>query len=561
MRPLFGLAARLAVLPLLMVVNLLRRLVVGRETILRVRIKEVPSLQDRHRLLTSLRRVADDPRVVGLVLELEEPFGGWAANHDLREVLIELRESGRQLYAVLEDPGNATTWLASACHRVFLVPTGQLGVVGVGMELTFFGDALERLGLQPDFEAAGAYKSFGEPFTRAFPSRENQEAMEAIVDELHELLVAGIADGRGLPPEQVQRWLDQAPLAAEEALDAGLVDQLAYGDQVEEWLEERHGKEIAVRAFASWARLDGARRWLLRAGGPRTAISVVHLQGPIVVEKQTRGGPSIAARDVVPLLRALRSDDNVGAVVMHVDSPGGSALASDLIWREVDELARAKPVVAAFEDVAASGGYYLAAPASEILVRPGTLTGSIGVFGGKIVVSEGLRRVGVHTREILGAPNANLFSAGRRFTDPQRARFKEMLERTYDGFVKRVADGRDRAEEEIEPACRGRVWTGRAALTNHLADQLGNVDTAVHRARARAGLAETPVKVRHHSTYSMPALQQVVRRLRPSLGIEADEFSWIRSWLRLLPMPRWLDLVVAHPDQPLALLPFEVKPR
>jgi len=554
MRALFGLALRLFALPLVVVVSVLERLVIGRKALLTLTISDVPSLQERYKLLTSLRRVAEDRRVTGLLLRFDGPPGGWAANHDLREVLLELREAGKVLYAALEDPGNAVTWLASVCHRVFLVPTGQLGVVGVGVELTFFGEALERLGLQPDFEAAGAYKSFGEPFTRSFPSRENQEAMEAIVGELHEQLVSGIADGRGLPPDRVQRWLEQAPLAAEEALEAGLVDQLAYDDQIDDWLEERHGSGLQRRGFTLWSRLEQVRRWLGGFGGPSTSIHVLHLQGGVMNDKQPQG-PSIAARDVVPLLRGLRKDDRVAGVVLHVNSPGGSALASDLIWREVDELVRTKPVVAAFEDVAASGGYYLAAPASAIVVRPGTITGSIGVFGGKIVAAGALRQLGVHRREILGAPNANLFSPGRRFTPAQRHRFRQMLQRTYDGFVERVAEGRQRSEEAIEPVCRGRVWTGRAALARELADEVGNVDTAIRLVRAKAGLADTPVALRHHSTFTMPLITRALRRIQPGAHGPA---LWLRTWLRLVPVPRWLELVVAHPDQPLALLPIDL---
>lgn len=561
MRAVLRLASRLFAFPFLVLVDLVRRMMIGRDTLLVLTVKEVASLRDRQRLLDALARVSEDRRIAGVLLKFDGSLGGWAANHDLREALLRIRESGRFLYAALEDPGNGVTWLASTCHRIFLVPTGQLGLVGVGMELTFFGNALRRLGLQPDFEAAGAYKSFGEPYTRAFPSRENQEAMGAIVDELHEQLVSGIADGRDLPPEQVQRWLDKAPLSADEALEAGFVDQLAYSDQIEEWIKEAHGNRVSLRPFTAWSRLDAARRWLQRFGGPATRVSVVHLQGPIVVENQSRS-TAIAARDVVPLLRALRKDDDVGAVVLHVNSPGGSALASDLIWREVDELARAKPVIAAFEDVAASGGYYLAAPAAEILVRPGTLTGSIGVFGGKLVAAEGLQKVGVNTREILAAPNANLFSAGRRFTPDQRERFKTSLQRTYDGFVERVAKGRGRSEEEIEPFCRGRVWTGTAALGNHLADGFGNLQTAIQLARERAGLGNTPVTEQHHSTYAMPMVQQVLRRLRPGL-VTADGpgASLLRAWLRTVPVPRWLDVVVEHPDQPLTLLPFDVDVR
>ena len=200
---------------------------------------------------------------------------------------------------------------------------------------------------------------------------------------------------------------------------------------------------------------------LEQLGGPRTRVAVLHLQGPIMLEDGGGRGPVIAARKVVPLLQSLRENDHVAAVVLHIDSPGGSVLASDLIWREVAQLRRQKTVVASFEDTAASGGFYIAAPAQEIVVRPGTVTGSIGVFGGKLVMAEGLRKAGVHSREVLGAANANLYSPSRRFTDKQRDRFRASLERFYDGFVKRVAEGRERPEEDVELHCRGRVWTGR----------------------------------------------------------------------------------------------------
>ena len=553
-------ASGLVALPLRLALRTLHRAWTGSSAILDLTIQAVPDLRERHRFLHRLHRVAQESGVEALLLRLRAPIGGWAAMHDLREVVQELRRAGKQVYALLEAPGNGLVWLASACDRVFIVPTGELGLIGVGVELTFFGDALRRMGVKPDFEAAGAYKSFGEPWTRAFPSAENQEAMQALVEGLHEQLVEGIARGRSRAVSDIAELLERAPLSAKEALDEGLVDQLAYIDQVEDWLDERH-PDGALQSFNGWAMRDQMLESLEGWGGPDTAVSVVHLQGPVVVDDNARG-PTIAARKVLPLLKALREDDNVGAVVLHVDSPGGSALASDMIWREVDELKRRKPVVASFEDTAASGGYYLAAPASEIVVRPGTLTGSIGVFGGKLVMSEGLRKVGVHSREVLGAPNANLFTAAKPFSEPQRARFRASLQRFYDGFVDRVAKGRGASEADIEPHCRGRVWTGTAAKNRNLADREGNLDVAVDRARRLAGLSEGQFVRRNHATYSMPLgarmLQSMARRVAPG-ATEPGAWFW-RLLRQLIPAASspLLEMAASHPGEPLAMLPYDI---
>ncbi len=563
MSTLSRLALSLISLPLTLVGRGVHRLATGATAIVDVTVTPTLELRDRQRFLHRLERLADDPLVAGVLLRLQGPWAGWAALQDLRARVLAIRQRGTPVYAFVEAPGNGLTWVASACDRVFMVPTGELRLVGVGVELTFFGDALKRLGVRPDLEAAGAYKSFGEPYTRSFPSAENHEAVSALVADLHEQLVEGIAQGRSRTPAEIEALVAEAPLSAEEALREGLVDQLAYPDELEDWVKENHGEDAKLLSFSGWAFRDRALEALETAGVGSASVAVVHLQGPIVVEEGSRG-PVIAARKVAPLVKRLREDDQVSAVVLHIDSPGGSALASDLIWREVAELRKQKPVVASFEDTAASGGYYLAAPATEILVRPGTITGSIGVFGGKLVLAEGLRRVGVHHREVLGAPNANLFTPTRHFTEAQRTRFRESLQRFYDGFVSRVADGRGKPVDEVEPHCRGRVWTGTAALARGLADRVGDLDEAVHRATALAGLSAGDVRRREVVGHQVPwparAVQSALRRAAavqgwlPSVGL-----AWLQ---RLVPsaVSPVVDVLLAHPEEPLALITFDPDP-
>jgi len=538
-----------------------RRMSVGRDAVLDLTIEPRPDLRDRDQLLRRLRRVVDDPAVCALVLRIRETPGGWAAAQDLRAAILAVRAAQKPVYAWLEAPGNAVTWLASACDQVLIVPSGEVGLVGVGIELTFFGAALQRMGVRPDFEAAGAYKSFGEPYTRSYPSPANQEAMRELVDDLHEQLVAGIAEGRKRTVEQVREVLSRAPLSVEQAKAAGLVDATMYEDELEGWLQERHGKKVHLVPFTRWAFLDAAAERMETMGRQGTVVTVLHLQGPIVMEDGQRGA-SIGARRVVPILQRLREDDRVGAVVLHVDSPGGSALASDLIWREVDQLRKKKPVVASFENVSASGGFYLSAPANAIFVRPGTLTGSIGVFGGKLVMGEGLRKVGVHTQEVLAAPNANLFSASRPFDAGQRGRFKASLQRFYDGFVSRVAAGRGRSADAVEPFCRGRVWTGRAALEHQLVDFQGALPEAIGKARDLAGLTERPIVRRDLIGHEKPLMgrlfQGLFRQLSP---VGSLRILGLLERVLIGPGAELAEVAMMHPGEPLAMLPFDVRIR
>lgn len=537
------------------------RLRSGDHAVLDVRIEPVRGAEEAEHLLAALRRAASDPCVEAIVFRIDGPLGGWAANQDLRAAIRALAAAGKATYAFVEQPGNAAMWIAGACDRIFAVPTGELHLVGVGAELTFFGTALERLGVRPDFEAAGAYKSFGEPFTRSFASPENLEAIEALVDDLHGQLVRDLAADRRIPETTVQALLDRAPLSAEEAVVAKLVDELLYADQLDRWIEEHHGERAKRVPFAQWASRAAVAAWIDGLGEPGGAVAVLHLDGPIVMDDKT-ARVAVRARTVAPMLAELRKDARVAAVVLHVNSQGGSALASDLIWREVEQLRRAKPVVASFHDVAASGGYYLAAPAVEILARPATLTGSIGVFGGKLVLGDGLRRLGVNHQPVLAGANATLFSPSRRFTDAQRARFRGMLQRFYDGFVERVASGRRVPEEAIEPHCRGRVWTGRMAGERGLVDRLGTLEDAVARARVLAGLPSTARRRDLSGQPHRPMLarwaQEARRHAVPQLARASGAIAWAE---RLVGGAEAVELLAAHEGEPMAMLPFEIRAR
>ena len=560
------LAASVAAIPAGGLIRAVQSASTGRHAILDLTVERSEDAMHRQGIVHRLRRAAVDPAVGGALLRFESPPGSWASCQDLRDAILRLRAAGKPVYAWLESPGNALIWIAAACDRIFLAPMGEVGLVGVGVEMTFFGRALERLGVQPDFEAAGAYKSFGEAYTRSFASPANQEAMQALAGDRHHQLVQGIAEQRGLDSIAVQQLLARGPLSANEALEAKLVDQLCYQDELESWISQHHGRASSLLEFQPWARRDRFVEWVDRWGDAATYVPVVYLDGPIVVEEK---GPAvmIRSRRVVPMLKKLREDSRVSAVVLHVNSGGGSALASDLIWREVVELQKVKPVVACFEDVAASGGYYLAAPCAEIVARAGTLTGSIGVFGGKLVVGEGLRKIGVTTQEITSAPNATIFSPTRHFNDEQRIRFRASLQRFYDGFVQRVATGRKTTVDVIEPHCRGRVWTGRRARELGLVDRQGDLLDALERARVLANLQpgawrRVDVSAQPNRGVLSRVVQQAMRGIVPR-GASAEQTRLLTLASRLVgeQLTPALELVLTHPEQPLALMPWDIVAR
>lgn len=557
------LAARFFSAPLRLVHGVAHRRLTGEHAVLEVTVEQQRDAATRQGLVRALRRAAGDPGVEGVFLHVRDAPGGRAAIEDLRAVLGELSAAGKATYAFLEYATNATLWIATACERVYLVPTGEVHLVGLGTELVFVGSALERLGIEADVMAAGAYKAAGEPFTRSFASPANLEATDALLADLQDQMLADIARDRGLEPEVVEALVARAPLSAEEAVVDGLVDRLLYEDQLDDWLEEHHGKRAQRLSLSSWSRRAALQETLEQVGRTSRTVAVVHLEGPIVMEGASRT-PRIRARTVVPMLDALRKDDDVAAVVLHVNSPGGGVLPSDLIWRAVQRLSDEKPVVASYEDVSASGGVYFSSPAREVFARRGTITGSIGVVGIRFLLGRALRQVGITSQTVQRAPNATMHSPFSGFTESQRARFREQLDRWYDGFVHRVAQGRQLDEDEIEKHCRGRIWTGRMAEPRGIVDRIGTLEDAYRRACELASL-EGRVRRRDilgHATTTWELLLREVlgeRRLPGMARLRTVERVFDR-FLGTATLEH-VDLLLETEGQPLALLPVELVER
>ncbi len=548
----------LAFLPLLLVRGW-RRLRLGSEAVVGVRVGRARSdgagsLSSSRELVEGLLELARDPRVKALVVDLRGVSGGWATVQEIRRALARVRKAGKLVVTHVDGLDLRDLYLASVADRVWLTPTATVFVSPVGSRLQFVGDALALFGLRVEVESAGDYKSFGERFTRSYPTRENREQLTTVLTDLQQQVVAGIARARGVEPAAVEALVGAGPLDPEAAVAAGLVDGLAYPDQARAALRELLGGRKRAVGFGRWLRLFQAERWLSSLGREEPGLAVVHLEGPIVMGAEAQGGAGhrIDADRVVPVLDRLRKDDSVRGVVLFVDSPGGSALASDLIARSVRRVADHKPVIAAFHDVSASGGYYLSAPASEIIAREGTITGSIGGVGGKVVRGPALERWGVRGETVAAGPGADFFGPWRGFTRTEREQYRAMLMRTYERFLTVVAGGRRRPVAAIEPVAGGRIWTGRQAQEHGLVDHLGGLDRALERARALSGVEPDRGRVRH--IRFPPPRYQVLQALL-SRGVARFDL------LSLLPggtASTLVRLLRASPGAPLALLPWDI---
>lgn len=560
LRTLLALLLRPPLLGLSWLISAWLRWRVGAHGMLELRLDD--QLKLPHLAASEVERACRASGARGLLLELGPMGWGWGALDEWRLMLLRLRQEGILLIAKADGLDNRQLYLASACDRVVVSPPAEVSAVGVSARSTFFGVALERLGLRFDVEAAGAYKSFGETFTRRGPSPESREATVTLVDDLHAHLVACVAEGRRLHPAQVQAILDHAPMSAQDAKDAGLIDEVGYDDAIDPLLESLLGEDF-VRKDAGWAAwLSGWAQALGDVLSAEPRVVVLHLEGGITMGEESQSRGRIAPTELVPILRALRDDDRVAAVVMCVNSPGGSALASDLIWREVELLHRQRPVIALFGDVSASGGYYIAAGCDDIIATPSTLTGSIGVVGGKLVTGGALGGLGVYTSVYSRGQSAEMYSSERPFDARERARFRARLSATYALFLERVSAGRRRPVEQLEPFAQGRVWSGVSALRLGLVDGIGGITQAMERARFRAGLRPTE-PVRRVDVVVRPPRPLYARFLPEGFLGRVDAAQQLRELAALVGvrLPEAALRVLRAPDEPLAVMPEEIELR
>jgi len=456
-------------------------------------------------MAAAIRAAAQDQDVAGLYVRLVGTQAGWAALGELRGAIADFRASGKPTVAFAPALTTRDYYIASACERIALAPGGIALVNGLALGVTYFAGTFEKLGIAPQVEHVGEFKSAAEPYVRREPSPAAIEAYESLLDSLWEHLLAQMAQGRGFTVDELRALIDAPPLSPRGALGAGLIDALGTEPAVLAALDDAHDEAFAARVSEAETRvaneavrqLVSLRRYArsIESSGSGPAIAVVHAEG-VIMPGSVSGwdaGSVLGEEDLRDWLEAVRYDTDVHAIVLRINSPGGSGLASEGMWRDLERVrASGRKVVVSMGDYAASGGYYIACGADWIVAQPTTLTGSIGVFGAKFALEGTYAKLGLSEHVFQRGKQADLLRA-TAFDAQGRAAFRGYLEDFYQLFVGRVAAGRELTNAQVEAIAQGRVWTGQQALANGLVDELGGLDEALEKARQLAGLESARV--------------------------------------------------------------------
>jgi protease-4 len=437
-------------------------------------------------LVEALRKAKVDRRISSVVIRPAGAAALWGKVQEVRDAIADFRTSGKPIIAYLEYGGEQEFYLASACDKVFLVPSSPLDLTGVASYELFLRGTLDKIGAFPDTLHIGRYKTASNTFTEKTFTPAHREMAESLNADMYEQLIRGLADGRHKSEKEIRELVDHGPFLPEDAVRAGLVDDLAYEDELDDKVKLA-SREAKFLSDADYRRVSPTSLGLNK--GPR--IAVIYATGMIASGESSYDSPSgqvVGSDTMLEYLRKARADSSIKAIVLRIDSPGGSAIASDVIWREVMLTRAVKPVIASMSDVAASGGYYIAMPAHAIVAEPATLTGSIGVVMLKFVIDGTLKKLGMNVEGVTSGKYADLYSPVRAFTPEERAKVQEQMQATYDTFVEKAADGRHTTPEHIDALGQGRVWTGRQAKQIGLVDELGGLDRALAVAKQRAKL-------------------------------------------------------------------------
>jgi protease-4 len=443
-------------------------------------------------LIEQLRKAKVDKRIGGVLLQIDLISAGWGKAEELRDAIADFRASGKPIYAYIEYATNKEYYLATACERVYVMPSGDLFINGFAADVLFFRGALDKLGIYPDVYQIGKYKNAPDEFTRKGMSDAHREVINSILDDLFNRFVNTVATARRKTPDEIRTLIDNAPLRAHDALSAGLIDGANYRDEVEDELKKRLGykdsDELALTKAETYKQIEPESVGLNR--GER--IAIIYASGEIWGGKSGTsafGDDTVGSETIVKAIDDARRDNSIKAIVLRVDSPGGTAYASDAIWHALEEAKQKKPVVVSMGDVAASGGYYISCNANKIIAEPSTYTGSIGIFAGKPVVKGFYDWLGISNEYVMRGKTSGMFRLTEKFSPEERAKLESMLKSMYyDEFVPKVARGRGRDAEYIDSIGQGRVWMGAQAKERGLVDDFGGLDKAVDVARQLANI-------------------------------------------------------------------------
>lgn len=459
---------------------------------------------DLRKTMARIEKAGDDESIAGVILQIDAAPGRGKLN-ELRSAIKRVQGKGKKVYALLESAMGPQYQLASACDEIILPESGEVLLPGVRAEFSFYKDLFAKVGVEADMMHVGDFKGAAEPYTRDSLSEPVRKNMTALIDDLYDEMLTTIASDRDIKIEEIRKLVDQGLLMAAEAKEAGLIDRVIYPDQFRDALQKEYNadKLVYVENYAKqkvdtdfsgpmgMMKLFQSMMGEGRSGSGDSApkIAVVYAVGPIMSGKSQSslmGGTSMGSTTIVEALQEAAKDETVKAIVLRVDSPGGSALASDLIWRQTQAIE--KPIIASMGDVAASGGYYISMGADRVFAEPGTVTGSIGVVGGKLAMKGVYDKLGIDTESISRGENSGIFSTTDKFSESERKVVERMMKVIYDQFTSKAAEGRKMKQEDLEKLAGGQVYTGRVAKRLGLIDEVGTLRDSIQAAKRQAGL-------------------------------------------------------------------------
>src|SRR6476660_8836368 len=465
-------------------------------------------------LVTQFKKAKVDKRIKAILLEVDLSGVGWAKSEELREAIADFRSSGKPVYAYLEFGLNKEYFIATACDKIYVAPPGELFINGLAADVMFFRGSLDKLGIYPDIYQIGKYKSAGDMFTQKQMTDAHREYVNALLDDLYGRYVNAIAQARHKTPEEVRALIDDAPYGAAKAKQVGLIDDSMYRDELEKQIKSSLGykESDTFTPVRGSDYKDVPPESLGLNKGER--IAVIYATGDISSGSSAHspsGEQSIGSDTLAKAVNDAAADKTIKAIVLRVDSPGGSGLASDIIWHAVEAAKQKKPVVVSMSDVAASGGYYISVAASKIIAEPSSITGSIGVVAGKPVMRGFYDWLGITNEYVLRGKNAGMFRETEKFSDDERAKFEDWIKTTYyQDFVPKVAKGRKKDPQAIDAVGQGRVWTGAQAKDRGLVDEFGGLDRAIDIAKELAKIPTDKGVERVILPYPQTFIQQLL---------------------------------------------------
>ncbi|MDF1746650.1 MAG: signal peptide peptidase SppA [Gimesia sp.] len=531
------------------------------------------------RVTARLEKAADDKSLSGVILHLKGTSIGWAKLNEIREAIFKVRKNNKKVYAWIESGKTKDYLIASACDKIVMPESATLILLGLRAEVSFYKNLFDMLDVKPDILRVGEYKSAAEPYTRTEMSKPFREEMGAMLDDYFRQILTIISKARGLSDEKVEAAINGGPYMAAEAKKLGLIDHLAYEDQIPKLITGDKSK-TEVRVIKKYAKkrldndfsgiagliklmdlfsgIDSSQRM---GSGPR--VAVIYATGAIMSGSSSQGGlmgvKVLGSDTFIKAVEKAAKDDKVKAIVLRVDSPGGSALASDLMWRSLEKAD--KPIVVSMGDVAASGGYYISMGADRIFAEPGTLTGSIGVVGGKLAVDGLFKKIGITTSVISRGKNSGAFSPLTGFTESERTAVSALMYSIYKQFTEKAATGRKMEYTALEKLARGRVYTGAMALKIGLVDQLGTLDEAIEHAR-KLGKIKDGEKF---EKLILPRPTSPFEQIFGSMDAQSKQSQQISKMLNLLSPElsqqiQKLDLInLLSREKTLTIMPFDIR--